>query len=665
MKFRIGILCVIFLVATNQLTGQDLDKLYKIAEGTLYEEEFEDALELFQVIIQKNPKAKPVVYYKAEICSLLSKYPSKPLEGFLKFEEEFSKKDKFYNYWKGRILLRKYKMVEADDAFKTFLSTKAFLSKEIRQEVQSWRKWLEETKEALDNPFAYEIHQLEDRINTATAELSPVYFEEKEELLFVSNRNESKPDEYKIYHSIHRGDRSWTDPKVLSDLGTFERNNSNIEVVAEDGRLFQFRKKKKGDLFFSEPIPGSRDWTAPVEFDSKITSTHLSSHFFINEHEDRIIFASNVGTKRDVNLDLFESFRDPKTGKWSKPKMFSFTINSELNEDSPYLSPDEKSLYFASNGHGSIGGYDIYVSTFDEESQSWLEPINLGFPINSPDDEIHFKLNSDQVSGYFTSNRLNTNGDYDIYFFWEIHKVNLEGTIVDLKTGEPLRGGQIFFRPYQYLDMYFFSEIDEEGRYLASVNSDDILKVEVLQEGKPIHQEDFELHVASTDDTTYVKNFSIGEPVHQVDTTSVTETMTVAEKIEQEAIPEDVQISRLGNKFRDTNTAVLQNVYFDFGTSQLKDESIPILKSIRNLLSNSPEMIIEIAGHTDNIGGSEANQVLGMTRAESVMKWLVKNGVAKKRLSPKSYGSSRPLASNDDEKEGRELNRRIEIVVIE
>ena len=76
--------------------------------------------------------------------------------------------------------------------------------------------------------------------------------------------------------------------------------------------------------------------------------------------------------KRRPNHDLFESFRDAKTGKWSKPSSFSFSINSDLNEDSPYLSPDEKSLFFASNGHGSVGGYDIYVTTFDSTNQKWL-----------------------------------------------------------------------------------------------------------------------------------------------------------------------------------------------------------------------------------------------------------------------------------------------------
>lgn len=645
-------------------TAQDYNKIFKIAEETFYEEDFEDALELYELLIKNSETPEVEILYKAEVCSLLSKYPNNPLDKFLAYEETMGAKDKFYNYWKGRILLRKYKMIEANEAFIKFLDTKTFLSKEIMDEVKVWREWLSETKRVLDNPYSFEIHHLEDRINTGSAELSPVYFEEKEELLFISNRDDANPDDYYIYHSIHKGDRSWTDPKKIDDLGVFTRDNSNIEVVSEDGRLFQFRKKKKGDLFYSSPIADSRGWSTPQEFDSKVTSTHISSHFFINEHEDRIIFASNVGTKKRPNLDLFESYRDAKTGKWSKPRTFTFQINSELNEDSPYLSPDEKSLFFASNGHGSIGGYDIYVTTFDEEKQTWSEPVNLGFPINTPDDELHFKLNTDQVSGYFTSNRLNTNGDYDIFFFWEIHKINMEGRIVDLETNQPLKNGQIFFRPYEYLDMYFFSEVDSTGRFSASINSDDIFRVEVIKDGVPIHQEDFEIHTTGGEETTYIKDFYVGKKKEVVAGPKVA-TSEQQEESAPDEVSEDIQLSRLGNKFRETNTAVLQNIYFDFGTSQLQDESLPTLNSIKNLLENKQDLQLEIAGHTDNVGSEEVNLQLGIDRAEVVLKWLTKKGISKKRLTAKSYGSSKPLASNDDEVDGRELNRRIEVVVIE
>lgn len=365
----------------------------------------------------------------------------------------------------------------------------------------------------MDNPDYYEIHLLEEGINSTRAELSPVFFADKEELLFLSNRDDSNLSNYQIYHTVHEGNREWSVPTVVEGVGSFTRNNSNIEVVDEDGRLFQFRTDKGGDLFYSEPTESRNGWSSPKDFDSKISSTHLSSHFFINEHEDRIIFAKDEGTRKDENLDLFQSFKDPETGDWSKPAPFASNINSEYNEDSPYLSPDETKLYFASDGHNTMGGYDIFVSELDPESLTWSEPENLGFPINSPDDEIHFKMNPDQVSGYFTSNRLNTLGDYDIFFFWEIHTVKIKGRVIDGATGEPVTDARIFFRPVAYTDLYYFSPLDDQGQYLTSVTAEDVFVIEIkMDDGTIIELDQFEIHETGGTNTTYIKDFYLGDP---------------------------------------------------------------------------------------------------------------------------------------------------------
>jgi outer membrane protein OmpA-like peptidoglycan-associated protein len=124
-------------------------------------------------------------------------------------------------------------------------------------------------------------------------------------------------------------------------------------------------------------------------------------------------------------------------------------------------------------------------------------------------------------------------------------------------------------------------------------------------------------------------------------------------------------LGELGTKFRASNKVAVQHIYFDFGTSHLKDESLPSLVAIKNLLVNNPSLQIEIAGHTDNVGGKDSNDAISLKRAQSVLSWLTQNGISSSRLSAVGYGSKNPLASNDDEKDGRELNRRIEIVVIE
>ncbi len=655
----------IFMLLVSKSPAQDYDKIFKDAEEALYQEDFETALINYERLIESGLNYGNRIYYKAELCSLLTKYQSKSIDGFLQYEEEMIQEDKFYYYWKGRVLMRKYRMEDANTAFRSFLRTDAYLSDEIKAETRRWMTWLTNAKNYMDNPDSYEIHLLERDINSEYAELSPVYFIDNEELLFLSNRD-TDPNRFQIYHSIHEGDRKWSPPTVVSELGTFTRDNANIEVVDEDGRLFQFRDEKGGDLFFSEHTGDLKGWSLPTEFDSKITTTRLGSHFFINEHEDRIIFASNVGSKKKPDLDLLQSFKDPFSGEWSKPAPFTTVINSEFNEDSPYLSPDEKTLYFASDGHNTMGGYDVFKSTYDESTQTWSEPINMGFPLNSPEDEIHFKMNPNQKSGYFTSNRLNTLGDFDIFFFWEIHTIKIEGRVVNAETGEPVKDAQIFFRPYEYLDMYFFSELNNDGRYLTNITADDLFKVEIKKDGKILFEEDFEIHATEGQTTTYLKDFYLGE-ANKVEEKVVSAPVHIfsSDEPDRGIVTEEMLLEELGTKFRVSNKVALHHIYFDFGTSDIKDESVTELNLIRNLLNNNPSMRIEIAGHTDSVGDEETNNRLSLLRAEAVRDWLVRRKIGAGRLVARGYGASQPLASNDDEAEGRELNRRIEIIILE
>lgn len=650
----------IFSGTAHLVFAQSYFKAYKEAEETFYAERFAEAVPLYQAIVEQDSTYEDVVY-KLEICKLLSDRQYTDTKTFLSFEEKMSRNDKFYYYWKGRIQLEGYQFEEAIESLRRFIKSPQSKSEEIIFEANRWIKWSVTAKKYMDNPDYYEIQLLEKRINTEKAELSPVFFAGKGELLFLSNRIVERPDEFQIYHSTHQGSGSWTEPTPVLNVGVFTRDNANIEVVDEDGRLFQFRTDKGGDLFFSEPTNSKDGWSQPQEFDSKISSTHLSSHFFINEHEDRIIFAKDVGSKSEPNLDLYQSFRDPLSGEWSKPLVFSTSINSEYNEDSPYLSPDESKIYFASDGHETMGGYDIFVSEYDSTTLTWSKPMNLGFPINSPDDEIHFKLNPDQMSGYFTSNRLNTYGDYDIFFFWEIHTIKIKGRVLDGPTGNPITDARIFFRPVAYPDLYYFSQISKEGLYEAEITADDVFTVELKRDDKSVVElGEFEIHATGGTTTTYLKDFYVGEVKNNKaiipPSTSPPTTKQNENSIDQ------VNLEKFGREDHVGDRAVVRNVFFDFGDTKVTSESIPTLRALLVVMEDHPQLRIEIAGHTDNIGDERTNQKISEQRARAVMNWLIQNGISPDRLTAKGYGESQPLVSNDDEQEGRELNRRIEII---
>lgn len=682
---RAIVLGALFTLTQTNAIAQKEDKVYASAMDAFYDEAFGDAIQLFSEVQELNPKFKKNdVEYRLEISRLMLKENrERPLNDMLAFRETSGKRDKFYHYWMGRVYANKYMFPEAVESWRKFLGQKAYKSKEIVEETKDFIKETETLVAFFDNPDNYEVHPLEAPINTKFAEMSPVYFEDKQELLYASAHG-SRNDIFKIFHST-RQNYSWSPPTEVSSLGRFSKNNANIEVVNEDGKLFIFNEKKDA-LYFSEP--NGNGWSEPKEFDSHLSSKNLASHFYINTHEDRIIFVSK---EKKNGLDLHESFKDANSGKWSKPTQFASVINSPWDEESPYLSPDEKKLYFSSNKPGGIGGFDVYVSEFDESTNTWKEPVNLGWPINSPDDDMHFKMNDDLESGYFVSNRIYSQGDYDIFFFWEIEKAFIEGRVLNALTEEVITSGEIRFHPSQYLMEYFRSPIDENGKYRAEIISDEAYRVEIISGIDTLGVETYEVHDSKGEAITHIQDFYaysknatpeemaafekktaqiLAEKPKPEPTPVIKELEEIPEQktvlVEEKPQPKETEeVENLSSKYRVSNKSILKNIYFDFGTAQLTTESNETLNMLYQTLKANPSMKIEISGHTDNVGKPDVNQWLSENRAKAVKKWLVKKGIDPKRMTAKGYGESSPLASNDDELNGRELNRRIEILVIE
>lgn len=676
--------------------GQNYEKLYNRGIEAFYGEDFVAAIEYFEQIEASGRSIKDSEYRLELAYLLLPENRERSLEKILKFRETKSRSDKFYNYWMGRIYLNRYMFPEATNAFNSFLKKKGYKSEEIVEETKDYLAETEQLVTYFDNPDNFEIHPLEGPINSEFAEVTPVYSEVRQELLFASNRANPAEDEFKIYHSKNENG-TWSTPTILEVLGTFDREKANVEVVNEDGRLFIFKDEKKGDLYYSEP--GTNGWKAPVEFDSKITSTHLESHFYINEHEDRIIFATK---NKKTGLDLMESFKDTETGDWEKPHPFAANLNTEFNEDSPFLSKDETTFYFLSDRPGGVGGYDVYVSTLNPETREWSEPENMGWPVNSPDDEIHFKMNADGKSGYFSSNRIHSKGDFDIFFFWSIEKTSVEGRVIDAVTLQPLEKGEIRFHPTQYMDEYFRSVLDETGRFKVDIISNEEFRVEVIRGVDTLMTEQFEVHDAKGEKVTHFKDFYVipgdvsdsmrlalekkyKQPKVEIPEEKSTATVAKVENkqpnIEETSKSAETETSKspeitsssetqssknepISSKPTPGTIIFIGNIYFEFGTSTITDTSLPRLNEILEYLQRNTDQRIEIGGHTDNIGSSQINQIVSLNRANAAKKWLVAKGISADRITTKGYGETRPMVSNDDEKDGRALNRRIEIIAI-
>ena len=669
-----------FLLFLGSLTlaAQNIEKMYESGEKGFYKEDFTQAQMALQAVVDLNPNYKDAKYM-LEIASLLLKENSTTsLDEILRYKATKGKSDKFYYYWLGRVFSKRYMFTEAIASWESFLKSKAPKSPQIVAETNLFILENYRLNSFRRNPCNYSVKRLDAPINSVRGEMTPVYISETDELIFASAAA-SNNDEFKIYSS-KRVSEIWSEPVIIHSLGSFDRLSANIEVINNNQKLFLYKETKKGNLYFSQR--NLDNWSIPVEFDSKITRTHLSSQFHINEHEDRIIFSSFSSLK--LGLGLYESYRDAEKGKWSKPVSFAMEIDTEWNEDSPYLSLDESKLYFSSDKDGGMGGFDIYVTTLNPETSKWSVPENLGWPINSPDDEFHFKLNDDEQSGYFISNRISTHGDYDIFYFWDNDKAAVRGQILDKLTGYPITFGVIRFHSPLNHGESFTSTLSERGEYDVKVYTNQEFNVELIQKTDTIFIESFEVMVDDNEEVTHIKDFFIyenntdlsdkrfGENTGQSTTASTGNSNQLSVEPADDAYDDTVEdfefnetfiesIEELSSKFRVGNKVIAENIYFDFGTSKLNNESLPTLKRLLRLLKKNESILVEIAGHSDNIGNAETNLKTSTKRAENVMAWLVGRGISKDRLIAKGYGSLQPIATNDDEEEGRELNRRIEI----
>ncbi|MGB4229892.1 MAG: OmpA family protein, partial [Bacteroidales bacterium] len=321
--------------------------------------------------------------------------------------------------------------------------------------------------------------------------------------------------------------------------------------------------------------------------------------------------------------------------------------------------PDGRTLYFSSQGHNSMGGYDIFKSTYKDGY--WSKPENLGFPINTADDDLYFVLSSSGQRAYFSSSRKGTIGDQDIFMITfiidkpmntstednliayktkPVQEIKIEsaitietpsltllrGFIYDEDTKKPLEAQIVLTDNEKNEELAVFSSNAQTGRYLVSLPSGKNYGIAVKKEGYLFHSENF----------------------------------VIPENAQYQEIQKDIYLKPI----KIGQSIVLRNIFFDFDKATIRPESKTELENLIKLMNDNPNIKIEISGHTDNIGSAAYNQKLSESRAKAVVDYLIEHGIERSRLSYMGYGLEKPIASNDTE-EGRQLNRRVEFKIIE
>jgi outer membrane protein OmpA-like peptidoglycan-associated protein len=298
-------------------------------------------------------------------------------------------------------------------------------------------------KEFVANPVNAKIENLGAIINTPFAEYGPAVSASEEEMIFTSRREGSvggdldEEGEYfeDIYITRKQGEE-WGKPKPISDkINTFA-HDASIGLSPDGNLLFIYKSDNSGDIYYCE-LKKDSTWSEPEQMGDNINTKKYYENAAAISPDGKHLFFSSTRPGGYGNLDIFISELQPG-GNWGPPVNLGNTVNSEYDEEGPVLDLDGKTLYFSSEGHKGMGGFDIFRSVYDTATKNWSQPQNMGYPINSADDDIYFSLSGDGRHGYYASVKDGGFGDKDIYKITMPPRKDYEDLLEKVKAIEKL-----------------------------------------------------------------------------------------------------------------------------------------------------------------------------------------------------------------------------------
>ena len=539
----------------------------------------------------------------------------------------------------------------------------------IADEVAKHINECKAAKKLIANPVKAKIENIGPIVNGTFPDYTPVITADESIMIFTSRREGNvgkntssyldQEEEFPmedIYQSTKINDK-WSEPMNLGTTVNTEDHDAAIALSPDGNQLFIYKDVQKGDIYLSQKK--GLDWSKPESLGDKINLEKSSEQSCSVTSEGKTLYFSSDRPGGYGGLDIWKSQKIKN--EWSEPQNMGPKLNSKEDEESPFIHPDGVTLYYSTKGKNTMGGYDIVRTTL--EKGGWSEPENLGYPINSVQNDIYFVLSADNQHGYYASYKEGGYGKHDIYMISmpqaedvkaiEVAKANtkvgvgaagdgqknivpvtltktksrvtlLKGVIKDAVTKQPMDANIALLNNKTGQKISEVNSNSATGAYLIILPAGKNYAITVTKPGYLFHSENFDI----SDTAEYqeiVKNVELNKA-------------TVGAKI------------------------VLRNIFFDFDKATLRPESNIEIERLRKVLLEYPTMKIELSGHTDNKGSSEYNKKLSESRAKSVLDYLVKKGISPDRMTAVGYGFDRPMAPNETDA-GRQLNRRTEFEI--
>ncbi len=526
-----------------------------------------------------------------------------------------------------------------------YLVAKEYANKTIKYTIQESLK-SQARKVIADSDFSINqlatapninIKKMGNPLNTYYMQGFPVLTADGENLIFFK-RDGTKPAESEDIMISKRENNYWSTPVPISD-SINSPYNEGMCTISGDGRTLVFASCKRldgieqsCDIYVS--YKRGKDWSVPVNLGNNVNSKYWDSEPSLSADGNTVFFSSDRkgGLGKE---DIYMSTKDER-GIWTPAKNVGAPINSIGREVSPFIFADNKTLFFSTDNRTGMGGFDIFY-TQKSDTSVWVNPINIGAPINTSTNDVSIFITSNSEKGYYSIDEKQEGmAHYTRGFLYEFDiplalksslkkNIFLKGKITDIDTKAAI-GARI-----ELLNL-------ATGKVVQQVFADDINGeyIIVLGEGK-----EYDLHV---ENKKYLFHSSYLD-------------FRKSESFDSKKVDIALKPIKIGS------VLVLNNVFFKTNDFQLDQKSKTELLKLVDLLKTNRTTKIEISGHTDNVGTEINNQSLSLKRAKEVVAFLNMAGIPKDRIIAKGYGSAKLIAGNDSE-EGRAMNRRIEAKVL-
>ena len=504
------------------------------------------------------------------------------------------------------------------------LNSQSIIAGKYRQSTYEFA--LKKAKEMADSGYVFAPKNMGKTINSAALEYFPSLTIDGKTLIYTRRQNNDED-----FYESEFVNGQWTEAKPVS--GNINTNlNEGAQNISQDGNWLIYtgcnypEGQGSCDLYIAYKTKQGT-WSEPANLGPMVNTDYWESSPSLSPDKKDLYFASSqpggFGGK-----DIWVTHRLP-SGKWSRPENLGSSVNTSGDEGCPFIHADNETLYFNSTGHEGYGLTDLFLSKKQADGK-WKKPVNLGYPINSIDDEGSLIVSADGENAIYASDGADTYGGLDLYEFSLPKAVRanktlwVSGKVFDNNTKQGLPSS-VVLTDINTRNIISSIQTDEEGNYLVTLPVGKTYGFTVNRKGYLFYSDNFKIEASDKEEATVIniplKPLQAGASV------------------------------------------ILKNIFFDSNESTLKEESITELDNLIALLIENKSLKILIKGYTDNVGQPQNNLTLSNKRAKAVVDYLIEKGIEKNRLTYKGFGETQSMADNNTE-EGRAQNRRTELEII-